>query len=54
MEPFTIDVPQAVLDDLGRRLDATRWVDSFANEDWGYGANTEYIRSLAHYWRPRL
>ena len=51
MEPFTIDVPQAVLDDLGRRLDATRWVDDFANEDWGYGANTEYIRSLAHYWR---
>lgn len=51
MERFTIDIPQAVLDDLDQRLAATRWADDFANDDWRYGANTEYIRELAAYWR---
>jgi pimeloyl-ACP methyl ester carboxylesterase len=51
IEPFTIDVPQAVLEDLGERLARTRWTGDFANEDWGYGANAGYIRDLAAYWR---
>jgi pimeloyl-ACP methyl ester carboxylesterase len=51
MEAFTIDVPEAVIDDLHRRLDATRWPDDFANDDWRYGASTDYIRSLAEYWQ---
>jgi pimeloyl-ACP methyl ester carboxylesterase len=51
MERFRIDVPQEVLDDLQRRLAATRWTDDFANDDWRYGANAAYIRELADYWR---
>ena len=51
MEHFIIDVPQTVLDDLHHRLGATRWADDFANDDWRYGANTDYIRALADYWR---
>ena len=51
MERFHIDIPQTVLDDLDRRLDATRWTDDFANSDWRYGANVAYIRELAQYWR---
>ena len=27
IQPFRIDVPQADLDDLRRRLDRTRWTD---------------------------
>ena len=27
IRPFRIEVPQTVLDDLHRRLDATRWVE---------------------------
>lgn len=51
--PFVIDIPQAMLDDLTRRLARTRWTDDFANDDWGYGANATYIRELAEYWRDR-
>ena len=51
IEPFTIDIPQAVLDDLHARLARTRWTGDFANDDWAYGANAAYIRSLAAYWR---
>ncbi len=53
MEPFTIDVPEAVLDDLRRRLDATRWPDDFANDDWRYGATAAYLRELSAYWRDQ-
>jgi pimeloyl-ACP methyl ester carboxylesterase len=51
--PFVIDIPQAMLDDLTRRLAETRWTDDFANDDWGYGANAAYIRELAEYWRDQ-
>jgi pimeloyl-ACP methyl ester carboxylesterase len=51
MDRFVIDIPQAMLDDLARRLAATRWTGDFANEDWGYGAHAGYIRELAEYWR---
>ena len=51
IEPFAVDVQQAVLDDLGDRLAATRWTEDFANDDWRYGANAAYIRELAEYWR---
>jgi pimeloyl-ACP methyl ester carboxylesterase len=50
IEPFVVDVPQAVLDDLAHRLAATRWTEDFANDDWRYGANAAYIRELAEYW----
>jgi len=53
MERFLVDVPQAVLDDLRRRLAETRWTDDFANDDWRYGANAAYIRELASYWREQ-
>jgi pimeloyl-ACP methyl ester carboxylesterase len=51
IEPFTIDVPDAVLDDLRRRIAATRWAPDYANDDWGYGTNGAYLRELAEYWR---
>jgi hypothetical protein len=33
MEPFRVDVPDEVLNDLQARLKLTRWADDFANED---------------------
>jgi len=50
MTEFTIEVPQADLDDLHRRLAATRWTQDFANEDWRYGANVDYLQALVDYW----
>ena len=51
VEPFTIDVPEAVLDDLNERLDRTRWPDQLPGTGWDQGADTAYMRELAEYWR---
>jgi microsomal epoxide hydrolase len=49
--PFRIDVPQPVLDDLNRRLEATRWPEPIPGVEWDYGAKVDYIRELCDYWR---
>lgn len=46
IERFTIDVPEAVLSDLARRLDSTRWPDEVENAGWDYGANLAYMKAL--------
>jgi microsomal epoxide hydrolase len=53
MQPFQINVPQAVLDDLQQRLNRTRWPDEVENAGWDYGANLGYMRELAGYWQNR-
>ena len=49
--PFTIDVPEDVLDDLQARLADTRFPDELEGADWTYGANLAYMRELVAYWR---
>ncbi len=49
--PFSIEVSQAVLDDLKQRLTATRWPEPIPGAGWDYGANVEFIRELCEYWR---
>jgi hypothetical protein len=44
MEPFSVDIPDEVLNDLQARLKRTRWADDFANEGWQYGTNTVCLR----------
>ncbi len=50
-ESFVIEIPQSALDDLQRRLRDVRWSADFANDDWRYGANGQYLRELVDYWR---
>ena len=52
-ELFTIDVPQAVLDDLAERLRRTRWPVDYANDDWRYGTNRAYLEELVDHWLNR-
>ena len=47
--PFTIDVPQAVLDDLHQRLAHTRWPEPLPGGGWEHGADVAYIRELCDY-----
>jgi pimeloyl-ACP methyl ester carboxylesterase len=54
VKPFTIQVPDAVLDDLNRRLEATRWPDEIRGSGWDYGSNLGYVRELVEYWRTRF
>ncbi|HEY2106921.1 MAG TPA: epoxide hydrolase [Candidatus Binataceae bacterium] len=47
---FTIDIAPAVIDDLRRRVSQTRWPVDFANDQWAYGTNLDYLKELAGYW----
>lgn len=51
VQPFTIQVPDAVLDDLQRRLAATRWSGEIPSSGWDYGTNLAYLQELVAYWR---
>ena len=51
IRPFAIDVPQAVLDDLKRRLDHTRWPEPIPGVGWDYGAEVATVRELCDHWR---
>ncbi|MEC8017914.1 MAG: epoxide hydrolase, partial [Actinomycetota bacterium] len=51
LDPFTIDIPQADIDDLHRRLDATRWPEAETVDDWSQGIPLTYVKELADYWR---
>ena len=50
-EPFTIAVPDSVLEDLQQRLDRTRWPRDPGNDDWRYGTNRAWLQDLVAYWR---
>ena len=54
MKPFRIEIPQADLDDLDRRLAATRWPDELPGAAWERGVPLGYLRELAEYWRTSL
>lgn len=49
-EPLHIAIPDDKVLDLRRRLEATRWPHDMGNDDWRYGANTEYLRGLVDHW----
>src|SRR5262245_56539146 len=50
IERFEIAVPDAVREHLHDRLRRVRWADEFANVDWAYGTNGEYLRDVVAYW----
>jgi len=50
VESFRISVPDSVLEDLRRRIAATRWPDEIPGTGWDYGANMAYMKDLADHW----
>jgi pimeloyl-ACP methyl ester carboxylesterase len=50
IEPFEIAVPDEDVDDLRRRLHATRWPAAWADLDWSMGVELGYLRALCTYW----
>jgi pimeloyl-ACP methyl ester carboxylesterase len=48
--PFTIEIPQAEVDELRRRLLATRWPADPGNPDGRYGAPRDWVEDLVSYW----
>jgi pimeloyl-ACP methyl ester carboxylesterase len=50
IRPFEIDVPQDALDDLRRRIAATRWPDKELVADRSQGVQLATAQELARYW----
>jgi pimeloyl-ACP methyl ester carboxylesterase len=48
--PFKAETPQAALDDLHRRLAATRWPEASTVADWSQGVPLENAKALIKYW----
>ncbi len=53
IQPFTIAVPDAVLEDLHERLARARFPEQIPDADWDYGTELGYLQSLVEYWRDR-
>ena len=51
IRPFTLNVPQAELDDLKARIDLTRWPDKEPVNDWSQGTPLAALQDLLAYWR---
>ncbi|MGC5309107.1 epoxide hydrolase family protein [Micromonospora zamorensis] len=50
IRPFLVDIPQADLDDLKRRIAATRWPDKETVDDQSQGVPLATIQAVARYW----
>jgi pimeloyl-ACP methyl ester carboxylesterase len=53
LQSFTIQIPQATLDDLHKRLDRTSWPDELPGVGWNYGVPLAYVKKLSEYWCDR-
>ena len=51
IQPFTIAISQATLDDLRERLARTRWPDEVEHAGWNYGTDMDYLKELVDYWQ---
>jgi pimeloyl-ACP methyl ester carboxylesterase len=50
VRPFRVDVPQEALDDLRRRIEATRWPSMELVPDRSQGVQLATMQALARYW----
>jgi epoxide hydrolase len=49
--PFEIDISDAAISDLQRRLATTRMPDQIADTTWEYGTDSSYLTELLNYWK---
>ena len=52
-EPFQIQASDEQLDDLRRRLNATRWPDAETVDDWEQGIPLAYVQEVCAYWAEK-
>ena len=50
IRPFRVEVPEGQIDDLRRRLAATRWPGQELVEDRSQGVQLATLQALARYW----
>ena len=49
--PFEIQISDAAIEDLQRRLASTRMPDQLAQTSWEYGTDSSYLAELLSYWQ---
>ncbi|HVS13904.1 MAG TPA: epoxide hydrolase [Thermoanaerobaculia bacterium] len=50
IEPYRVEVAEQELDDLKRRLRATRWPERETVDDWSQGVPLAWMREICDYW----
>lgn len=50
VDPFAVEVSDAVVQDLRERIRRTRWPDPAPGEPWAEGVDLDYLRDLLEYW----
>jgi pimeloyl-ACP methyl ester carboxylesterase len=53
VQPFTIAIPDADLDDLARRLAHVRWPDQAPGQPWSFGIPVSEVEAAVAHWRDR-
>jgi microsomal epoxide hydrolase len=53
IQPFRIDIPEAALEDLNKRLTRTRWPRESPSVGWERGVPLDYLQELAEYWQTK-
>ncbi|CAF1088172.1 unnamed protein product [Rotaria sordida] len=53
IEPFHVNIPQSILDDLKLRLDLVRWPERETVTDWSQGVPLAKAQALIDYWRTK-
>jgi len=54
VEPFSIRVDAAVIDDLRARIRNTRLPDAAPGEPWAQGTDRDWLAGLLEYWAGRF
>ena len=50
IKPFHVELPEEGLDDLRRRIEATRWPSKELVDDRSQGVQLATLKALADYW----
>ena len=50
VRPFRVEIPQAEVDELRRRIAATRWPDRETVDDGSQGTPLAKLQALVRYW----
>jgi pimeloyl-ACP methyl ester carboxylesterase len=53
IRPYKIEVGDAAIADLKKRIAATRWPDEVTGAGWEYGTNGSYLKELSNYWQNK-
>jgi Epoxide hydrolase N terminus len=52
--PFTLEIPEADIEDLKTRLTRARLPDQAPDAPWAYGTDLAYMRDLIPWWRDQF